>query len=273
MTATTLTAPAPRALPGRAGLRVAELGDRARLCGMYDTAGAPVYDDLAAADGFEVREILAAVRSADGAVLDLAAGSGRFTLPLLAIGREVTALDLSTDMLALLDARLAAAPRRLRERATVVHADMSAFDLGRTYGHIVLGTTSLSLLDAAQRAGLYRAVAAHLAPGGQFLVSVMERGDAGGPTEVSARVTGASGTTYDMYEYWPEGAAHRNVTIVPAAPGAGPVTVCVDAVSTMSAAVTEAELAAAGLTVTGRRELTGPGERHRVALLKAQATP
>ncbi|GAB7103542.1 hypothetical protein JCM4814A_18560 [Streptomyces phaeofaciens JCM 4814] len=273
---TTLTLP-----PGLGGERVTALGDRARLCGLYDTLGAPVYDDLAAADGFEIGDIVSAVRTgAEGPVLDLAAGAGRFTLPLLATGREVTALDLSADMLDLLRARLAKAPRPMRERCTVVQGDMAAFDLRRAFGHIVLGTTSLSLLDEAGRAGLYRSVAAHLAPGGRFLVSVMERADDDAPTEVHSRVRGASGTAYDLYEYWPAGAAVRHVTIAPVetgseatgAPGKaadGPVTVCVDEVGTMSIAAIEAELAEAGLTIAGRRPLTGMGDRHRVTLLKA----
>ncbi|MEU3947400.1 daptide-type RiPP biosynthesis methyltransferase [Streptomyces sp. NPDC029526] len=267
MTTFTLTRP-----PGLGGARIAGLGDRARLCGLYDDRGAPLYDDLAAADGFEIRDIVGAVRAAgDGPVLDLAAGAGRFTLPLLATGREVTALDLSEDMLQLLRARLARAPRAVRERCTVVRGDMADFDLGREFAHIVLGTTSLSLLDATGRAGLYRSVAAHLAPGGQFLLSVMERADDDVPTEVHARVKGASGTAYDLYEYWPAGSDHRYVTIAPAEPADGPVTVCVDEVGTMSIASIEDELAAAGLTVAGRRSLSGPGDRHRVSLLKAVA--
>ncbi|MFH0516424.1 daptide-type RiPP biosynthesis methyltransferase [Streptomyces sp. M41] len=259
--------------PGLGGERITALGDRARLCGLYDTLGAPVYDDLAAADGFEIGDIVAAIRTGiEGPVLDLAAGAGRFTFPLLATGREVTALDLSADMLDLLKSRLARAPRSMRDRCTVVQGDMSTFDLRRGYGHIVLGTTSLSLLDAEGRAGLYRSVAAHLVPGGQFLVSVMERADDEAPTEVHSRVSGASGRSYDLYEYWPAGADHRYVTIAPAdAPADGPVTVCVDEVGTMSIAAIETELAEAGLTVAGRRPLTGMGDRHRVTLLKAVA--
>jgi hypothetical protein len=47
--------------------------------------------------------------------------------------------------------------------------------------------------------------------------------------------------------------------------------VCVDEVGTMSIAAIEAELAEAGLVIAGRRPLSGPGDRHRVSLLKAVA--
>ncbi|MFI0819798.1 daptide-type RiPP biosynthesis methyltransferase [Streptomyces sp. NPDC021098] len=257
-------------LPGRAGERVAQLGDRARLCGLYDEDGSGVYDDLAAADGFEIRDIITAVRTLDGPVLDLAAGSGRFTLPLLALGRDVTALDMSPHMLGLLTQRLARTPERVRERCTVVQADMSGFTLGRRFAHVLLGTTSLSLLDTPGRAGLYRCVADHLSEGGQFLVSILERGGDGDQEEVVQRAHGASGTPYDLYEYWPTGALHRAVTIVPAdPPPTGRVVVAHDEVPSMSIATIEGELHQAGFTALDQRELTPVGQRHRVVLIKA----
>ncbi|MBN3585550.1 class I SAM-dependent methyltransferase, partial [Algoriphagus aestuarii] len=93
-----------------------------------------------------------------------------------ALGREVTALDLSADMLALLRQQLDRAPAHLRERCTVVQADMADFRLPRRYAVIVLGTTSISLLDRAGRAGLYRCVAEHLADGGRFFLTTLDRG-------------------------------------------------------------------------------------------------
>ncbi|MGY3337856.1 SAM-dependent methyltransferase [Streptomyces filamentosus] len=271
---TTATAPAPGTDAGPlAARRIAGLGARARLCGLYDTLGAPLYQDLATYDDPETRALLAGVRTAPGPVLDLAAGAGRFTLPLLAGGREVTALDLSADMLGLLRAELAKAPAPMRSRCTVVQADMSAFDLGRRFPHVLLGTTSLSLLDADGRAGLYRSVLAHLADGGRFQLTALERGD-DGPDETAARVTGTSGTAYELYEHWPAGATSRSVTLLPADPPAdgGPVTVCTDRVGVIGLDVLEAELAAAGLTVLTRSLLTPPGERHRVTLLTTEAT-
>ncbi|MFI5758059.1 daptide-type RiPP biosynthesis methyltransferase [Streptomyces sp. NPDC051569] len=264
MTTGTLAAP-----PGLAGAAYEKLGDRARLCGVYDSAGAPVYHDLASGDALEVREIVREVRAVPGPVLDLAAGSGRFTFPLLALGREVTALDLSQDMLDLLGGRIAAAPERVRSRCTVVRADMAAFRLETRFAHIVLGATSLSLLDPAGQEGLCRAVAAHLEPGGHFLFTVLERGDAAGADEQVSRVTGASGTAYDLHDHWPAGAPTRTVTIIPADPPPGPVPVCTGEVGTTDVAHVERALAGAGLELTGRRPLSGPDDRHQVTLMKA----
>ncbi|MFD4374082.1 daptide-type RiPP biosynthesis methyltransferase [Streptomyces sp. NPDC058486] len=274
---TTATAPAPAAPDGTttlASLRIAGLGARARHCGLYDTLGAPLYQDLATYDDIETRALLTGVRTAPGPVLDLAAGAGRFTLPLLAGGREVTALDLSADMLGLLHAELAKAPASMRSRCTVVQGDMSAFALGRRFPHILLGTTSLSLLDADGRAGLYRSVLDHLADGGRFRLTSLERGDDDGPDETAVRVTGNGGTVYELYEHWPAGADSRSVTLLPADPPAddSPVTVCTDRVGVIGLDVLETELAAAGLTVLTRELLTQPGERHRVTLLTTEAT-
>lgn len=258
--------------PGLARARIEELGERAYLCGVYGTEGAPIYHDLASADGFEVQEITRAVRhSAPGPVLDLAAGSGRFTFPLLAIGREVTALDLSPYMLDILTRRLADAPGRIRSRCTVVEADMATFQLGRRYSCIVLGTTSISLLDATGRAGLFNAVFAHLAPEGQFLFSVIERGDLRGPVEEVSRVAGASGTWYDLHDHWLPGATSRTVTIIPSDPPDGPVRVCTGEVGVSDLAAIEQELTEASLEIRERRPLTPPDGRHQVTLIKVAA--
>ncbi|GAB3169554.1 daptide-type RiPP biosynthesis methyltransferase [Streptomyces incanus] len=264
------TLPAPQTLAAR---RIAELGPRARLCGLYDALGAPLYQDLTTYDDYETRALLAGVRAAGGPVLDLAAGAGRFTLPLLAVGREVTALDLSADMLDLLRAELAKVPARMRERCTVVQADMSGFDLGRRFPYVLLGTTSLSLLDADGRAGLYHSVLSHLTDRGTFLLTVMERGDTDGPDETAERLTGVGGTRYEFHEHWPAGAAGRTVTLLPAdpPPDDSPVPVCTDHVAVVDLPRLETELLAAGLTVVSRQLLTQPGERHRVTLLTTEA--
>ncbi|MFJ6579171.1 daptide-type RiPP biosynthesis methyltransferase [Streptomyces sp. NPDC091368] len=275
MPLTSLTGDATETAAGpRAARRVAELGGRARVCGLYDSVGAPIYHDLATHDDPETRALLAAVRSTPGPVLDLAAGSGRFTMPLLAIGREVTALDLSADMLALLRNQLDRTPASMRARCTVVRGDMSRFALGRSFSHVLLGTTSLSLLNESGRAGLYRSVLAHLTEGGRFLLTVMDRGDSGGPDETAVRVTGSGGTVYELYEHWPAGADSRTVTLLPADPpqDGSPVTVCTDRVAVLDLARLEEELAASGLIVTTRLPLSPPGERHRVTLLTTEAS-
>ncbi|WP_279399029.1 daptide-type RiPP biosynthesis methyltransferase [Streptomyces sp. APSN-46.1] len=266
--------PDPAAVPGRAGELLASLGERGVLCDLYDAVGASVYHDLAGTGTHEVRELLGLVRRVPGPVLDLAAGSGRLTLPLLALGREVTALELSPYMLELLAERLAEAPPALRERCVPVRADMSDFALGRRFGVIVLGTTTISLLDAEGRVGLYRAVREHLAPGGRFLLSTVDMNTAdAGPDEAEMEIATDSGRAYRLFEHWTPESGSRTVTLFPAVIGEdGPVEVCTTTIGVLPAALLEAELAAAGFSVLSRHPLPAVGERHHDVLLETEVT-
>ncbi|MFD7028531.1 daptide-type RiPP biosynthesis methyltransferase [Streptomyces sp. NPDC059917] len=270
--------PTPADVPGRAGELLASLGGRAVLCDLYDAVGASVYHDLAGTGTHEVRELLTLVRRIPGPVLDLAAGSGRLTLPLLALGREVTALELSSYMLELLDQRLAAAPPALRERCLPVRADMSDFALGRRFGAIVLGTTTISLLGPEGRVGLYRAVREHLEPGGRFLLSTVDMTTTGtDPTEaaeVDMEIVTDSGRAYRLFEHWTPNSGSRTVTLFPAViPDTGPVEVCTTTIGVLPVALLEVELAAAGFTISSRHPLPAVGERHHDVLLETEVTP
>ncbi|MGW1465538.1 daptide-type RiPP biosynthesis methyltransferase [Streptomyces sp. NPDC002308] len=264
--------------PGLAGEVLAGYGDRVVLHDLYDAVGAPVYHDLAAADTSEIREVLRVARAATGPVLELASGSGRLTLPLLALGREVTALELKAEMLDLLRERLAKVPPGARSRCVPVQGDMAAFDLGRTFGLVVLGTTSVSLLDDAGRAGLFASVRAHLAPEGRFLLSTVDMVDpadgSAGVADLDIEGQGASGRRYRMIEHWPEGAPARRVTILPPAAEAGAadrIEVLTTSIRVLPALLLERELAGAGLRITARHTLPASGPRHRDVLLEAEA--
>ncbi|MGM1018372.1 MAG: daptide-type RiPP biosynthesis methyltransferase [Actinomycetota bacterium] len=141
---------------------------RAVIQDLYVGEGARFYERLIAHDRSEVREVLRHARETTGDVLDLAAGGGRLTVPLLRSGRRVTALDLSEDMLALLRS---AATGSMAENLEIVASDMTDFDLSGEFGLIVIGATSISLLDPSGRRRLYAAVRRHLSSGGRFVFS------------------------------------------------------------------------------------------------------
>lgn len=247
-------------------------GERVVVHDLYDEPGSAVYHDVAGRDTHEIREILAALRQHPGDVLDLAAGSGRLTFPVLATGRRVTALELSAGMLAILADRLSAAPAAVRDRCSVVRGDMTDFAVDRRFGVVLLGTTSISLLDGDGRRALYERVRRHLDPSGVFLVSTVDvRPGSGEASPIRFEVTGSSGRRYRLFEHHAPGAAVRSVVIVPAPPAGGEVHAFTSSIGVLPADRLADELAAAGLRVEARRELPGLSGRHVGTLLTVSA--
>ena len=258
-------------LTGPAQAAVEAHGDAVTFHDVYDAVGAAIYHDLADRDRHEVSELATQLRGVRGPVLELAAGSGRLTIPLLVLGLEVVALDLSASMLGLLDSRLEALPPRLTRRCRTVVGDMRSFDLGRTFDAIVLGTTSVSLLDADGRQELFAAVARHLAPGGRFLLSTVQRSaGANGPGE---ELTGASGRRYTLFEDWSGSRTECTVVIVPTPDTDGRVQVCTSVVTVVPRGTLEAELHQHGLDVLATHELAPAGAGRPAVLLEAGVRP
>ena len=159
---------------------------------LYSTLGSRLYDQITADDLTELPEIQAAARKTTGPILELAAGSGRITRALLALGRPLTAVDSSLEMLDLLRGRVRTPlfnPRKVDVQ--LVDADMSRFELDGGFGCVVLGASSVTLLDRDDRRQLFRRVRANLAPDGRFLLTVLNADSQGtaaadGATTVSA---------------------------------------------------------------------------------------
>src|SRR5512137_1420203 len=76
-----------------------------------------------------------ATAGSDG-LLELGCGTGRVLLPLARAGHTVTGLDLATPMLERCRTHLQAEPPEVRERVTLLEADMTAFDLDRHFAQI-----------------------------------------------------------------------------------------------------------------------------------------
>lgn len=146
---------------------LAGVGAVPRPLDLYSGPGAEFYERLVGPDRAEVREVLALARVTSDPVLDVAAGSGRLTIPLLRSGSQVTAIDTSRDMLSHLRRAMPDHPR-----LECVVADMRDFRLSRRYGLIVLGATSVTLLDREGRSQLFSCVREHLTSDGVFAVTV-----------------------------------------------------------------------------------------------------
>lgn len=180
---------------------------------LYAGVGTDFYERLVGPDRAEIREVLALARETTGPILDIAAGSGRLTIPLVRSGRRVAAVDLSDDMLSHLR-------RALPEHPGVecVVGDMRDFSLERRFGLAVIGATSITLLDRAGRSSLYANVRRHLAADGVFAFTVAGGASAESlavPVDEEIRVPGPGGEeTYLFSQQIEEDGAARTINWV-----------------------------------------------------------
>jgi SAM-dependent methyltransferase len=142
------------------------------------TALARLYDVDLLEDPGDLDLYLALAARTGGPILELAAGSGRLTVPLAAAGYEVTAVDIDPAMLARLGSKLDEAARgapEMRDRVRVLEADLVGLELpgGGRFKLAILALNSILLLDSRdkQRAAL-ETMARHLASGGLAVVDV-----------------------------------------------------------------------------------------------------
>ncbi|OEU92115.1 hypothetical protein DB35_05990 [Streptomyces abyssalis] len=92
-------------------------------------------------------------------VLELGAGAGRMTRPLVAGGLRVTAVDESEAMLA-----------HIGGVAETVHSAIEDLDLGRRFDAVTLASFLVNTADDTHRARLLRTCARHTAPDGCVLL-------------------------------------------------------------------------------------------------------
>lgn len=103
-------------------------------------------------------------------VLDIGAGVGSTAFALAAAGFEVTALEPDAQMFAVLLARLAL--RKDLEAKLSPVARAAGFALGRSFDICTCFSVLHLLLEQEQRRRLVAYAAAHLAPGGRFVLEV-----------------------------------------------------------------------------------------------------
>jgi SAM-dependent methyltransferase len=120
-----------------------------------DGCAVEVYAAMPAGD--EPDLIDAAVRSG-GSLLELGAGAGRVTAPLVERGYDVVAVDDSAEMLA-----------HVHGAQTVV-ASIEGLDLGRRFDGVLLCSHLINTSDPAQREAFLAACARHVAPDGCVVI-------------------------------------------------------------------------------------------------------
>jgi SAM-dependent methyltransferase len=110
----------------------------------------------------------------EGRLLELGCGTGRVLLPLARAGHEVVGIDVSEHMLAHGRAKLQLETREVRDRVTLLDADMTSFELpGRfaqifcafgTFHHLTTVGEQLACLERCRQ---------HLLPGGTLVLDLI----------------------------------------------------------------------------------------------------
>jgi len=131
----------------------------------------PVADlyDLYVPATFDLAFFVGEAKKAEGEILELMAGTGRVSLPMLEAGVRLTCVDNSPEMLAILR-------RKLNERdiqADVRQMDIRQLDLAKRFGAIIIPFHSFAHIVSIedQREALQR-IYEHLLPGGWFICTL-----------------------------------------------------------------------------------------------------
>jgi SAM-dependent methyltransferase len=169
---------------------------------VWDDDTASVYDDEAA-DMFRPEVVgpavdLLAELAGDGRALELAIGTGRIALPLLRRGVPVSGIELSTAMVERLRAKVGA------DELPVVLGDMAGTRVTGEFSLVYLVfNTIANLRTQAEQVACFRNAAAHLVPGGRFVIEVyvpplrrLPPGQVAVPFDVSEAHTGFD--TFDL---------------------------------------------------------------------------
>ncbi|MEV6044018.1 class I SAM-dependent methyltransferase [Streptomyces xanthochromogenes] len=159
----------------------------------------PHYDRRYATYTHDIDFWCALARAHGGPVLELAAGTGRLSLPIARLGLDIVGLDVAPSMI----------EQALRKRGpsgppAFQVGDMRTFDLERHFALVILACSSVChLLSDEDAVSCFTAVAAHLGPNGVFALDVAT------PGHETAR---ADGVHKDRFSY-PDPTAEGDVTV------------------------------------------------------------
>ncbi len=136
----------------------------AGVAASYDETSAHMFDPAVLDPAVELLADLAG----DGAALEFGVGTGRLALPLAARGVPVHGIDLSASMIE----RLRAKPGG--SDIDVVVGDIATTRVDGDFGLVYLAwNTIMNLTTQDEQIDCFRNAAAHLRPGGRFVVEVM----------------------------------------------------------------------------------------------------
>ena len=149
------------------------------IASVYDATSADMFEPAILKPAVDVLAALAA----NGAALEFAVGTGRVALPLSERGIPVAGIELSPDMAAVLMAKPGA------KAVPVTIGDMTSTRVPGTYSLVYLVfNTIMNVTTQDEQVAVFENAAAHLAPGGRFVVEVGLPAVAGLPATELGRV-------------------------------------------------------------------------------------
>jgi SAM-dependent methyltransferase len=178
-----------------------------RVAARYDATEADMFQP-AAVD--PVVDFLADL-AGQGAALELGIGTGRIALPLARRGVRVHGIDLSEAMVARLRAKPGA------ERIEVTIGDFAATTVeGRFSVAYLVFNTIQNLTTQDEQVACFQNVAAHLEPGGSFVVEVGVPALQRLPLGETVRVDGVEGTrlSFDAFDVASQGLVSHHYSVV-----------------------------------------------------------
>jgi SAM-dependent methyltransferase len=135
-----------------------------RVAATYDEDSAAAYDPAVLGPTVDLLAELAG----DQPALEFAVGTGRVALPLAARGVAVSGIDVSEPMLARLRAKPGA------DAVPVRRGDFTSDRVEGSFGLVYLVfNTIMNVTTQAEQVATFRNAAAHLAPGGRFVIETM----------------------------------------------------------------------------------------------------
>ncbi|MDF2964602.1 MAG: Methyltransferase type 12, partial [Paenibacillus sp.] len=81
-----------------------------------------------------------------GEILEIACGTGRVTIPLARAGHKVAGLDLSRNMLQVLENKLICESEDVRRNIELIEGDMTEFEFNRQFPFIITPFRAFQLL-------------------------------------------------------------------------------------------------------------------------------
>lgn len=190
-----------------------ELWDERAAAG-YDTPGRGMFSDEVLGPTVDRLAELAG----EGAALELAIGTGRVAIPLAERGIPVSGIELSRPMIDRLREKVSA------DRIPVVHGDMATVRAGGEFSVVYLVfNTIANLLTQQEQVDCFRNAAAHLRPGGCFVIELwvpdLRTLSAGAPVQVFSAEDGYLGL--DVVDTATQRIVSHHVTFDERVPGGG----------------------------------------------------